>query len=200
MANKSTKTEKEIQLENEVAELKKMVLDLVNQKQTNIVKESDEEDIPFRKFIKVMSLCYGKLALSTEGRGQGSVYHFTEFGEIQPIIYEDLSKIIHNQKRFAENGKFYIMDKNVQKLHGLTNSYTKFLNKETIETIFDMDKDKMIDLFKSTTKVIQHTIVSMIHKRIKNGEELDLNRLKIIGDIYGENLLQAVENQKQNND
>jgi hypothetical protein len=30
--------------------------------------------------------------------------------------------------------------------------------------------------------------------------KLDLNRLKIIGDIYGENLLQAVENQKQNND
>lgn len=199
-----TISEKELELKAEIDELKKIVSNLINKdkKIENISASNndneDDGDIPFRKFIKVMSLVNHKLALSTEGKGRGIVYHFTQFGEIQPIMYEDLSKIIHNQKRFAQNGVFFIMSNEVVKLHGLTNFYSKILGKDTIENILDLSIEKIKELFSNTTKQIQQTIVSIIYERLDNGEEIDWNKIKTISDIYGEDISQYAKQSNNN--
>ena len=150
--------------------------------------EENTEEIPFRNFIKVMSLTNNRLTLATEGTGKGTLYNFTEFGEIQPIMYEDLAKIIHNNQRFSREGMFYIMNPQVVKLHGLTKFYEKFASKEVILNIFDLQGNEMADLFKNTTVQIQETIVSIIVEKIRDGENVDLNRLQIISDIYGKDI------------
>lgn len=163
-----------------------------------VIKVKDE--IPFKEFIRVMSMCNNKLALSTEKHGNGIVYHFTEFGEIQSILYDDLQKIIHNNKRFTQDGHFYVLDERVIKLHSLQKYYDKFINEDKIKGILNMSVDEIKELFNTTTKHIQKTIVSMIISEMVAGENMiDLNKVQAISDIYGEDILEIVKTLKQQN-
>ena len=69
--------------------------------------EQVQEAIPFREYIRVMSLTNHRLSISTEAYGQGTVYNFTNFGQVQSIFYDDLAKIIHNNDRCTSNEQFF---------------------------------------------------------------------------------------------
>jgi hypothetical protein len=190
-----TETQKEMKLEQELENLKKMVEDLIASRpivaSLNPVvtqKQEEENEIPFRKFIKVISLTNHTLTLSTEGHGVGTEYNFVEFGEIQNILYEDVAKIIHNNQKFTRNGAFMILDDRVIKLHNLTSYYEKFLDKDIITNILNFDADKIKEMFSKTTPRIQDAIVSLIVEKIHNGQDVDLNKVQILSDIYGKDI------------
>lgn len=194
----NTKTEREKQLENEVMELKNMMQKILENQ--NAIKdtpkplvtidyvEEDEEDIPFNKLIKVMSLTNHRLTLSTEGYGRGTLYNFVEFGEVQPIVYSDLSKIIHNNPTFTRQGAYFIMNSLVVKKKGLTNFYEKILDKDSILNILNLEDEKIISMFKNTTKKIQDTIVSILVNKLVQDEYVDLNKLQVISNVYGQDI------------
>ena len=183
----------------ELDELKQMILNLTqNQIQQNqqvqntsntsitpIIDEEDNFEITPNKFIKVMSLNFGKLVLTTEARGQGKTFIFNKFGDIRNIIYTDLSNIVHNHQSFAEKGRFYIFDKNFVRNHGLSEYYNKFLNKETIDNILNYNSDEIISLFKNTTDVQRDIIVNLLIKKIVDGEEVDVTKVDIISRLAG---------------
>jgi len=186
-------------LRSELDELKQMILNLTqNQNQQNqqannisttfttpiISNKYDDEldnfEITPNKFIKVMSLNFGKLVLTTEARGQGKTFIFNKFGDIRNIIYTDLSNIVHNHQSFAEKGRFYIFDKNFVRNHGLSGYYNKFLNKETIDNILNYNSDEIISLFKNTTDVQRDIIVNLLIKKIVDGEEVDVIKVDVL--------------------
>ena len=119
---------------------------------------------------------------------RGKIFSFPKFGSVKNIVYGDLADIIHNHQKFAEEGRFYVFNKQVVINHGLVEHYEKFMTKEMIEKILDYDKDKMVDLFTNATKTQRETIAQILIKRIKQGEDIDLNKVDIISRLYGQNL------------
>jgi hypothetical protein len=208
---KTDKSENNLEQENkqlrlELDEIKKLLANLTqNQVQTTpptspkqtIQEELTEVDIRQNKYIKVMSLNFGMLVLSTEGRGQGKVFEFPKFGDVKNIVYADLANIIHHQQKFAEQGRFYIFDKNVVKNHGLIEYYDKFLTKEVIEKILEYNRDQITDLFNSTTDAQRETITGILIKKIKNNEYVDLNKVDIISRLYGQNIYEIANEYKE---
>lgn len=183
------------QLKKELDEIKKMLLNL-NQNQnktqstTPIVKQTinevdDDFEIRPNKYIKIMSLNFGKLVLTTEGRGQGKAFIFNKFGDVKNVVYSDLANLIHHQQTFAEEGRFYVFDKYVVKNHGLVEYYDKFLTKEVIENILDYNRDELINLFKNTTDTQREIIVNILIKKIINGEDVDIAKVDIISRLAG---------------
>jgi hypothetical protein len=188
-------------LKNELEEIKKMLLNLtqnqeqvLNAKNTNIIVENnnndDDEDFEIRpnKYIKVMSLNFGKLVLTTEGKGRGKAFVFNKFGDVKNIVYSELANLIHHQQTFAEEGRFYIFDKNVVRNHGLIEYYNKFLTKEVIDNILEYNRDEIVDLFKNTTDAQREVIVNILIKKIVDGEDVDIAKVDIISRLSGQNI------------
>lgn len=95
--------------------------------------------------VPVVSMCQGELNLATQGKGQGNIYTFTDFGQIIDIPFGDLKDIVQHNQRFANEGYFYIVDEEVVRKLRKTSEYNKMLPPEVIENIFNNDANKIID-------------------------------------------------------
>lgn len=201
-------TAKELELENQVKQLQEMMLEM--KKMMAVKKEEPTrvdalpikgeygelvapigetaEEVPFRQYIRVMSLTNHRLTVSTEGFGNGTVFNFVNYGQIHSILYEDLAKIIHNNSRFAKEGYFFIMDSRVIKIHNLEADYAKILDKNKIDNILNMDVEVIRNLVRNTTPHIKNTIVSMVVDKITNGENVDLNKVRAISVESGKDI------------
>jgi hypothetical protein len=156
--------------------------------QPAFIEEEYQVDVPFNKYIKVMSLTNHTLVLSTEGNGQGKAFVFNKFGQTKDIMYGELREVIHNQESFVKNGKFYILNKDVVKNHDLIEDYKKILTKSMIENIMNFDIKEIQEFFKGACKSQQETIVSIIIGKLKSGEDIDMNKLNVINKLCGKNL------------
>jgi len=194
---------KETELESQVKQLQEMMLEMKKMMTApkvdalpavgnygELVAPIGEEsvDVPFRQYIKVMSLTNHRLTLSTEGFGNGTVFNFINYGQVQSILYEDLAKIIHNNERFAKEGYFFIMDSRVIKIHNLENEYSKILDKNKIDNILNMDVDSVRTLLRNTTPHIKNTIASMVIEKLTNSEDIDLNKVRVISTESGKDI------------
>lgn len=197
-------------LKSELDEIKQMLKTLTQVQQSSISPieninheyiEEENFEIEPNKYIKVMSLNFGKLVLNTEAKGQGKSFVFNKFGDIRNIIYSDLSNLYHHQQSFAEQGRFYIFDKKFIRNHGLESYYNKFLNKETIENILSNNSNEIVSLFNSTSEAQKDIIVNILIKKIITGEDIDISKVDIISRLAGINIFDtAREKMNKNNE
>ncbi len=163
-------------------------------KKDNITAYDYEDDeipeIPMNKAIKVMSLFSGGLNLKTTNSGDAQVIRFEYIGQIMPILYQDLVKIIANQRSFFEQGYCMILDKNVVKTHYLEEHYKKFVDGRVINNILKYDVEKIREIVSNTTPVIQQSIVDVIIKKINGDEYVDKNKATAIGELYGNDIFE----------
>ena len=80
---------------------------------TDVVEDAAEYPEPdANKQIKIMSMFYGSLNLNNNSnRSAGRILTFHKFGEIKSVLYHDLVDYVNNERKFAEEGYFYILDK-----------------------------------------------------------------------------------------
>lgn len=160
----------------EIARLKKLV---ESNTQTNSVNVTND----MTRRIKVTSLADGGVNLRTGADGSAKRFRFENFGQTLPIIYEDLINCINMDRWLFEEGLVYINDKEAIVDNYLEDNYKHFLTKETIERILDYDDDTIKDFVASATKSIQETICSLLAEKINKGVNVDLNKIKLIGDL-----------------
>jgi hypothetical protein len=192
MAAKSTNKDLELKEENktlrkELEEMKKMILSLSTNQNNNV-----SLDVPDNKMVKVMSLEMNPLLLSTEGRGNGKKYLFNKFGRETTIIFSDLRSIVDNQERFAKEGRFYILDKTIVDRLGLSEDYENILNKEDMLNILNCDKKEIKEKLSKTSKAQLFTVISLVLQKISNGENVDLNKIKVISEVYEKDILELI--------
>ena len=150
------------------------------------------------KDVTLTSLTVGELNLSTEGYGQGEVYTFSHYGEQQTVPYEDLKKLIKNNKRFIEGGNVFINDEEVVKEQKLTNVYKKLLSYEQIEKIFSEDKDTFEKIYQSMTLNQKETLKGIIFDKLnKNEKSVDMNIVQVLNDDMGIDIMNDYRNQKK---
>mgnify|MGYP001501423036 CR=1 FL=1 len=189
------------ELEKELEKMKEMLQKLmaekkIDTKQNSEVKEEEVfPEIPMNKPIKVMSLYTGGLNLKKYDSDKTPV-RFNRFGEVQPILYMDLIKIISHQRKFFEEGYCVILDDEVIKVHYLEKDMEKILDKNTIEKILDYENEKIRDLFVGTTKQIRQTIINLIIDKIIKKEYVDRNKVALISELYGKDLYEVAEHLK----
>jgi hypothetical protein len=159
--------------------------------------ESIVSEIKPNEYIKVMSLTYGELNLTTATTTGKKVHTFNKFGDVKRIVYSELVEILHNQFHFAEDGLFYIFDRRVIEFHGLVDAYEKILDKDTLVNILDKSRDEVVSLFKNASLAQKETIQSLlVDKLLKEDAEVDYGKIDAINRHSTKNILTAVEELK----
>lgn len=155
------------------------------------VEDNDkvEEELTSDTDITVISQTVGKLVLSTEGNGVGTVYRFEEFGEVQDIPFGDLKDIVKNKPRFAKEGAYFICNPQAVKKLRLGNQYKNLIDDKTFVNLFDKDAKTIVALYESAPKMQQEQVVSLIQDRLDNGLEVDGNVLIKIGQLCGRDFI-----------
>lgn len=180
------------EMQNQLAQLKAENESFKN-KQVGDTDKEDEEDITADTDIPVISQTVGKLVLSTDGNGMGTVYRFDGFGEVHDIPFADLKDIVKNKPRFAKEGAFYISNAQAVKKLRLTKEYEHIVDSKLFEHILDEKSDVVINTYKNAPKLQQEQIVSMIEEKINRGQDVDGNVLVKIGKLCGKDFLRVEE-------
>jgi len=183
--------EENILLKNELSEMKEMLKQLMKT-QSKTVEESpvpqaepsddmfdmDEQldIIPLNTYINVTSLFNGVLTLKGDN---GKTMKFDNFGITLPMTFQDLSAACSNSRRFAQEGFFFIHNKQAIKSLYLTDDYKKFINKNTLENIITLPAEKIASMYKNTTNTLKDTIIDLIVKGIVANDPQYLDRTKI---------------------
>ena len=147
--------------------------------------------------ITLTSLTVGQLNLSTEGYGMGEVYTFNNLGEEQAIPYEDVKKIIKNNKSFIESGKVFINDDEVIKSQKLTNIYKKLLSYDEMLNLFNKDKAAFSKIFKNMTTSQKETLKGIIFDKLENNKSVDMNIVQLLNDDMNIDIMNEFKNKKE---
>ena len=177
--------------QNEInAKLLEMLTNLTSQKAEQPVNTVQKQDVAVvRKnydnlrqprpdaMIRLQSLTKGELCLNVNG---SVAINFDKYGDIKPVLYSELMNIVNNNRRFAEEGAFYIMDDASVKYLGLSRYYDNILSYDEIESLESYSDDELRTII---TKIsdFQKDVVSLVFaNRIYNDEQVDRNKIEII--------------------
>lgn len=172
--------------------------------ETNIMKDIETKytylDIPQEvnpnKQIMVMSLCYGSLNLSDDSTGK-TVLRFSRYGESKPVLYSTLINIVNSNRRFAETGKFYILDKDAVYHLGLSEFYKNLISKDIIDNILNYSPNIIESVVKSIELEQRELLSRTLCDRVYNGEDIDINKIIFIGKACNIDIMKKVEEMKQ---
>lgn len=129
------------------------------------------------KYIKVISLTYGVLNLSTQPHGRGKVFTLKKFGQTTSILDTDLRDIVDSNYTMAENLRFYICDSEMVEEKGLAEIYKNAIDFETIKKILDNGNvDDYYEVYQSASDIQKQTIVELI---VEKGYKDELNPMMI---------------------
>lgn len=156
---------------------------------TQVEDNDNTEELTSDTDITVISQTVGKLVISTEGNGVGTVYRFEEFGEVQDIPFGDLKDIVKNKPRFAKEGAYFICNPQAVKKLRLGNQYKNLIDDKTFVNLFDKDAKTIVALYESAPKMQQEQVVSLIQDRLDKGLEVDGNVLIKIGQLCGRDFI-----------
>lgn len=181
---------KQMQAQIEVLQKEKTSAEeLVKVLKSNKQDEEDSEELKLDDDITVISQCVGGLTLSTDGKGEGMVYRFSHFGEIQDIPWGDLKDICRNMKSLAQKGAFYIANEKAVEKAKLKTYYNRMLNNEDILHLFERDANTIVELYKLANDFQKETIIDLVANKKMKGEQVDGGVLYALSDLSGKKLM-----------
>lgn len=170
------------------------------EKTIDIGSEFEHDYVPAEinpnKQIMVMSLCYGVLSL-TDDSGMRTLLKFSEYGETRPVLYSTLLDIVNSNLRFAQTGRFYILDKDAVYHLGLSEYYKTLIPREIIDNILTYSLNSIEGIMKSINKEQTDTLIRMLIDRVYNGEDVDINKIVFIGKLANVDIMEKVNEMKQ---
>lgn len=127
--------------------------------------------------IRLQSLTKGELCLNVNG---SVAINFDKYGDIKPVLYSELMNIVNNNRLFAEEGAFYIMDDASVKYLGLSRYYENILSYDEIESL-ESYSDEELRVIVPKISDFQKDVVSLVFaSKIYNDEPVDRNKVEII--------------------
>lgn len=179
-------------LSKQIEEMNKKLLELSEENKAlkeNATKETQAEELNSDTEIPVVSMCVGKLVISTLGNGLGNIYRFSEFGEIQDIPFGDLKEIVKNKPYFAKEGAFYIANEEAVKKLRLTRDYEHIISNKMFETLLNQNAEVVVEAYKTAPDLQKSQVVSLIEDKIASGADIDGNILIKIGKLCGKSFI-----------
>jgi len=176
-------------MQKELESLKEQLTDSNNKKSDlqNLVEALREDadskkEKQLAKKVKLVSLIPNVYNLSTERDGSGKVFSFKDFGDVITMKTTELEEIlsIQSYRTQAENGYFYILDKDIVEDQELSDAYENIYNKDVISKVLSLEDDECVSIFCKLDKDFQESLASKMAEDINNGKKLDRNRLSDI--------------------
>lgn len=149
------------------------------------------KEINPNKQVMVMSLCYGILNLGNGGNN--TIVQFSKYGETRPVLYSTLINIVNHNLRFAQTGKFYILDKDAVYHLGLSDYYKKLIPNEIINNITDYSPNAIESIISNIDDEQKEVIVKILSEKIYKGSTLDANKINLISELSGKDIMKKVE-------
>ena len=164
-------TEKVEKTDKEKSDLQQLVEALKSNENT------ETKNLP--KKVKVISLVPNIYNLTTQEDGKGKAFTFKEFVQMITMKTSELEEILSIQayRNQAEQGYFYILDKDIVEDQDLTEAYEHISNKEAIEHVMNLDSDECVDIFCGLNKDMQESLAAQIAENMAKGARLDRNRI-----------------------
>lgn len=149
------------------------------------------------KQVKIMSMFYGSLNLNNNSnRSAGRILNFSKFGEIKSVLYHDLVDYVNNERKFAEEGYFYILDKAAVYHLGLTNEYNHLVDGDIVNHMMDYSGSELESIVSVMTDAQKDSIANLFADKLYHGKELDLNKIAIISKHLPVSIEQMVQEKK----
>ncbi len=204
MAVKTKAQIEQDQLKNDVNDLKEMMkMFIQSQTQSNKIdtdikapeKESVSEyedleevvSIPPNQLINVTSLFTGGMTLTGS---HGKPIRFERFGQTMPVTFEDVNYACSNNRKFAEEGYFFIHSGKAVKLLYLNEAYEKIIDVKTIENLINLSTDKIEEIYNKVTQNIKDSIIDIVVRGIIANKPAysDRNKIDFLGKLRGKDL------------
>lgn len=155
---------------------------------TAMVHEKDYTDLKNPKqprpdsVIRVQSLTKGELCLNANGR---TIIKFDKYGDIKPVLYSELMTIVNNNRSFAEDGSFFILDDCAIYYLGLGDFYNKILSYDKIASLESYDDETLRQILPKIPDSQKDVIALIYSGKIFNDEQVDRNKIDVIGRACG---------------
>ena len=127
--------------------------------------------------IRLQSLTKGELCLNVNG---SVAINFDKYGDIKPVLYSELMNIVNNNRLFAEEGAFYIMDDASVKYLGLSRYYDNILSYDEIESLESYPDDELRTIVPKISDFQKDVVSLVLANRIYNNEQVDRNKVEVI--------------------
>lgn len=130
--------------------------------------------------IQIQSLTKGELCLNVNGNVAIS---FEKYGDIKPVLYSELVNIVNNNRSFAEDGSFYILDDGAVYHLGLGRYYDNIMSFDQIDGIEAYGDDELRDMLSRIPASQKVVISQLLAGKIYHQEYVDMNKVDIISKI-----------------
>ena len=150
------------------------------------------EEISPNKQVLVMSMCYGPLSLRSNSTGRTAL-SFTKYGQTLPVLYSTLLDVVNSNRKFAETGKFYILDKSAVYYLGLSEYYKTLFSKDIIDNILTYSPNVIEGILDVANDEQKELIIKLLCKKIYNGAKVDVNKVVNIGKMCDTDIMKKVE-------
>ena len=166
-------------------ELIQQLKEQVNQ-QPQIVVQNDNKAMSKIKCINI----------ATMPNGQGRVFTFREYGQVQYIRYDELLDIISAYPNTMESGIIYIADRDFCKEQGLYMDDDVIYTKEVMDKLVYLREDVDVDMLCNMSKPLLESTVREIAELYNKGEEMEANKLERIKKELGFDIVKLADDIK----
>lgn len=184
--------------EKRIADLEAMVQQLLSAQKTAPRQETKEEEqtleINPNKKTKITSLCYGRLSLYCPQRG---FLNFDKFGDTRILTYAQLVDYVNSCRKSAEQGLFYIHNKDMVEDLSLSESYKNIINESVLNDIFASDSADVQEVLSNVSKTQKQTIADLAAQKVYNKELTDIIKISKISEAVGVNILDKVKGMEE---
>lgn len=154
------------------------------------VKKQTRKFDPTETF-QCRSVCYGELIL--EGYKSKILYTWANCGDYADVEYQDLQALQSRKSRFLTDPLFIIEDEELVEHWGtlLKPIYSK-VAEEDIEQLLKLTPSQLKKRLSSMPVGIKESIKTMAAAKIMSGELDSLNRIKVIDEVLGTELMSMI--------
>ena len=201
MAN-TTKAPTKAEIEKELKETKNALqeaMELINQlkgqinQPQQIVVQSDKRA---NAKIKCINIAHHPVNISTFPNGQGRVFEFKEYGQVQYIRQDDLLDIISSYPRTMESGLIYVADKDFCDEQNLYENEEVIYTKELMDKLVYLREDVDVDLLCGMSKPLLESTIREIAQLYNQGEYMEPNKLERIKKALGYDIAKIADDIK----
>lgn len=201
MAN-TTKAPTKAEIEKELKETKNALqeaMELINQlkgqinQPQQIVVQSDKRA---NAKIKCINIAHHPVNISTFPNGQGRVFEFKEYGQVQYIRQDDLLDIISSYPRTMESGLIYVADKDFCDEQNLYENEEVVYTKELMDKLVYLREDVDVDLLCGMSKPLLESTIREIAQLYNQGEYMEPNKLERIKKDLGYDIAKIADDIK----
>ena len=153
---------------------------ITTQKQEVVITKKNYDNLRQPRpdaMIRLQSLTKGELCLNVNG---SVAINFDKYGDIKPVLYSELMNIVNNNRLFAEEGAFYIMDDASVKYLGLSRYYDSILSYDEIEQLESYSDEELRTIIPKVSDFQKDVISLVFASRMYNDEPVDRNKVEVI--------------------